>query len=124
MSASVTRPTSSWRAWLSLDADDALGDRCPPLGDGSNSPRFSVDPLVGRLGQHELLHLADRDDEVGRPSVPFGVVVKRQLVAGGGADELVVEVVGDPALADLVGPVLGVEPGDLLAVAGGRRGRA
>ena len=33
--------------------------------------------------------------------------------------QLLVEVVGDPALADLVGPVLGVEPGDLLAVAGG-----
>ena len=35
--------------------------------------------------------------------------------------ELVVESLGDPALADLVRPVLGVEAGDLFTVARGRQ---
>ena len=59
------------------------------------------------------------DDEVGRLLGALGRGGERQLVAGRGADQLVVEVVGDPTLADLVRPVLGVQPGDVLAIAGG-----
>ena len=53
-------------------------------------------------------------------SVPDGRGGELALVVGQRADEVVVEVVGDPAPAELVHPVLGGEPGHRLAVAGGR----
>ncbi len=52
-------------------------------------------------------------------SVPFGVDVNVSTSPADAPTRCVVEVVGDPALADLVGPVLGVERADRLAVAGG-----
>ena len=52
-------------------------------------------------------------------SVPLGVDVNVSSSPTDRAGELVVEVIGDPALADLVGPVLGVQAEHLLAVAGG-----
>ncbi len=51
--------------------------------------------------------------------VPLGVAVNVELLADITTDEVIVELLGDPALADLVEPVLGVEPGHGLAVAGG-----
>ena len=118
VSASVTRPTSSWRAWLSLASPRRSPIDARHASTVSNSPKFSATHSSVELGQHELLHGADGDDEVGRLLGALRRRGERQLVAGGGADELLVEVVGDPALADLVGPVLGVQAGDLLAVAG------
>ena len=61
------------------------------------------------------------DGEVGRLLGALRRRGERELVAGRGADELVVEAFGDPALTDLVRPVLGVEAGDLLAVTRGRQ---
>ena len=93
-----------------------------PLVDRLELAEVLGDPLVGELGQHELLHRCDRDREVGRLVGALRRGRERQLVAGRRRrSSCVVEVVGDPALADLVGPVLGVEAGDLLAVAGGRQ---
>ena len=54
--------------------------------------------------------------------VPLGDGGEVQLVAGRGAEQLAVESGGDPALTDLVQPVLGVQPDDGLAVALGRQG--
>ena len=51
--------------------------------------------------------------------MPFGLAEERELVARLGAGEPIVEVVGDPALAEFVREVLGVESGHLLAVTRG-----
>ena len=61
------------------------------------------------------------DGEVGRLLGALRCGGEGELVAGRRADELVVETFGDPALTDLVRPVLGVEAGDLLAVTRGRQ---
>ena len=73
------------------------------------------------VGQHDLLHLVDDDGEVGLLAGAVGHGGEVQLVAGRGAEQLAVEAGGDPALADLVQPVLGVQPEDRLAVALGRQ---
>ena len=121
VSASVTRPTSSWRAWLSLDCRDALAIDARHAVDGVELAEVLVDPLVGepRAATSSCTGV-DGDDEVGRLArCPSASAVNVSSSPAEAPIELVVEVVGDPALADLVGPVLGVQPGDLLAVAGG-----
>ena len=83
----------------------------------SNSPRFSpTHSSVSSGGTSSWTFLTATVKSAGS-SVPLGVGGERQLVAGGGADQVLVEVRGDPAPADLVQPVLGGEPGDGLAVA-------
>ena len=114
----MTRPTSSWRAWFSFDSARRSAIEARHASTVSNSPKFSRDELVVQLGEDELLHGAHGDDEVGRLLGALRRGGEPQLVAGVGPDELVVEVVGDPALADLVGPVLGVQPGHVLTLAG------
>ena len=126
-------PTDELLAGLvELRLGEALGDRRPPGVDGLELAEVLGDELVGRAraGRAPARRVTVTTKSAGS-SVPFGRRGERQLVAGEAPIELVVEVVGDPALADLVGPVLGVQPGDVLAVAGGveverdagRRGR-
>ena len=119
VSASVTRPTSSWRAWLSLDSPRRSAIDSRQASTVSNSPKLSATNSSVSSGTTSSCTAPTVTTKSAGSSVPFGRRRERQHVTGGGADELLVEVVGDPALADLVGPVLGVQPGDLLAVAGG-----
>ena len=120
VSASVTRPTSCWRAWPSLVAEIRSRMLSRHSSTVSCSPRFSATHSSVGSGSTSSCTRETLTTKSAGSSVPFGV--------GGEASArrpaarpmtCVVEVVGDPALADLVGPVLGVEPGDLLAVAGG-----
>ena len=104
---------------VELAARQPLADRRCPLLDGLELAGVVGDPFVGGLGHDQLLHRLDLDGEVGRLLRALRVAGERELVAGLGAGEPVVEVVGDPALAELVREVLGVEAGDLLAVARG-----
>jgi hypothetical protein len=69
-------------------------------------------------GSTDLLDGGEGDHEVRRLVEPLRRGGELEDVAGGRADEVLVEVLGDPALADLVGPALGVEPGQFLVVAG------
>jgi hypothetical protein len=103
-----------------LALGEPIVDRCSPLGDGVELAGVLRDPLVGRLGQLEHLDRGDGHGEVGRLGGALRRGREREDVADAGTGELVVEVVGDPPLTELVRPVLGVEPHDLLAVAGGR----
>ena len=108
-----------WRAWLSL-ARRALARSTAATPRRCRTRRGSRRPTRrSSSGSTSSCTGCDGDGEVGRLLGALGRGGERQLVAGGGAEQLVVEVVGDPALADLVRPVLGVEPGDRLAVAGG-----
>ncbi len=94
-------------------------DRVGPLVDGVELTEVVAHPLVGDLGQDHLLHLGDRDGEVGRLFGTRRRGRERELVTGGGPVELVVEAFGHPSLTDLVRPVLDVQPGDGLAIATG-----
>ena len=96
-----------------------LADRCLPLGDRLELAGVVGDPLVGQLGQGQRLDGGDLDHEVGRFVGALRRGRERQLVADAGPGEVLVEVVGHPALSQLVRPVLGVETHDLLTVAGG-----
>ena len=115
----VERPHEALAGLVELGLGERLAQAGVPLLDGVELAEVVGHPLVGELGGGHLLDGGDLDHEVGRFVGALGRGGERQLVAGGCADELVVEVVGDPALADLVGPVLGVEAHDLFAVAGG-----
>ena len=75
------------------------------------------DPLVGGLGQHEFLHVPDLHAEICLFGRSRGRSREGDGVAGGGADEVIVEALGDPAAPDLVQPVLGVQPRYGLAAA-------
>ena len=114
----MARSTRSERAWPRRTASS-----CSRCGRPEGLDRLDVgvllDPLVGELGEHELLHLLHRDGEVGRLLGPGGRGGELPLVVGQRADQVVVEVVGDPAPTELVQPVLGVETGHRLAVPGG-----
>ena len=103
---------------VELARADALGQRGAPLLDRVELAEVLADPFVGQLGQHRLLHLGDVDLEVGRLAGAVRRGGEGQLVADVGAEQLGVEAGGHPAVADLVQPVLGVQPGDRLAVAG------
>ncbi len=119
-SASLTATHQALASLVELGARRcAPGGWRPTPSTVSNSPRLSDTQSSVSSGSDHLLHGGDRDDEVGRLVGALRRGGERELVAGGRADELVVEVVGDPALADLVGPVLGVQAEHLLAVAGG-----
>ncbi len=99
----------------------ALGQRFTQVG----RPRFDrveladvlVDPFVGELGQLAMLHRLHLDDEVRFVLGALRCGDELDGVTGRRADEVIVEVVGDPTLPDLVGPVLGVQAEDLFAVA-------
>jgi hypothetical protein len=77
------------------------------------------DPLVRELRRDERLHLLHRHLEVGRLVGATGDGRERLGIAGGLASDLLVEVRRHPTAADLVQPVLRVEPGHRLAVAAG-----
>ena len=119
VSASVRRADQLAAGLVELGVGDPLADARRSTRRRCRTRRCSRRPTRRWLGQHELLDAGHRDDEVGRLVGALRGRRERPLVAGRDAGDLLVEVVGDPALADLVGPVLGVEPGDLLAVAGG-----
>ena len=85
----------------------------------SNSPMFSTTHSSVSSGSDSSWTALTVTVKSAGSSVPFGVVVNVSTSPADGAGELLVEVVGDPALAELVGPVLGVETEHLLAVAGG-----
>ncbi len=88
-----------------------------PFGNAVELAEVVGDPLVVELGQNQLLHPRNRDLEVGLVRRAFRRRRERQLGTRLCTDQPVVEVLGHPALADLVGPVLGVESGHRLAVA-------
>ena len=104
---------------VELAGADALGERGAPLLDRFELAEVLADPFVGQLGQLGLLHLGDVDGEVGRLVGAVRRGGEGQLVALARAEQLAVETRGDPAAADLVQPVLGVQPGNRLAVAAG-----
>ena len=87
-----------------------------PLVEGLELAEVLADPFVVEFAELLFLDGGDLDGEVGLALGALRRRGERELVAGRRADQLLVEVVGDPALADLVGPVLGVEPDDFLAV--------
>ena len=89
----------------------------------SNSPRFSPTHSSVSSGRTSSCTFLTATAKSAGSSVPLGTAVNVELVAGRGADQVVVEVGRDPAPAHLVQPVLGGEPGDGLAVARRRRGR-
>ena len=93
---------------LGLAEAPAYGFR--PRGDGVELTDVLPHPVVGELGGHELLDTGDLDRHVDRLSGALGRRRERALIPWRDADEVVVEVVGHPPLADLVGPVVGIQP--------------
>ena len=85
----------------------------------SNSPVFSATHSIGEFGQLERLDRLHRDGEVGGILGALRSRREVQHITDRGTRHVLVEVVGDPALPELVRPVLGVEAHDLLAVAVG-----
>ena len=80
--------------------------------------RHVVGPLVGDLGEDLLLDVLDDHPELHRRLIRvLGLRLEREDVADLGAAEVVVELVGDAAGADLVQVVVGLQPGDGLAIA-------
>ncbi|HVQ22422.1 MAG TPA: potassium-transporting ATPase subunit KdpA, partial [Candidatus Saccharimonadia bacterium] len=104
---------------VQLEARQRLAEGRVPLVDGVELAEMLADPFVVEFRELHLLHGGDLDGEVGLTLGAFRRGRERQFVAGRSADELVVEVFGHPTLADLVGPVLGVQAEHLLTIAGG-----
>ena len=75
-------------------------------------------PGVVDIGQGETFHRRQLHSEVSFFFGSLGSARKRQLFANLGADELLVKIFGDPALADLIRPVFDIEPGKLFAITG------
>ena len=117
--AAVTAFVSSWRDRLSLRFAERLAKGRIPLLDGVELAEVLADPFVVEFRELHLLHGGDLDGEVGLALGALRGGREGQFVTDRSADELLVEVFGDPTLADLVGPVLGVEAEHLFAVAGG-----
>ena len=73
-----------------------------PLLEGLELAEVVAHPFVVEVGELLLLHRGDLDGEVGLALGALRRGGEGELVTGGCADQLVVEVVGDPTLADLV----------------------
>ena len=106
---------------MQLGLGEAPANRVGPPGDGVVLAEVLGHPVVGQLGSNELLDAGHLDRHVDRLVGALRRRRERALVARRDADELVVEVVGHPALTDLVGPVIGVEPRHGFVVAGRRQ---
>ena len=102
-----------------LALGQAVADRRRPFLDRLEFACVVGDPFVGELRKFERLDRLDRDREVGGLLGARGGGREVQHVARLGAGQLLVEVFGDPTLSQLVGPILGVEARDLLAVTAG-----
>ena len=114
----VVRSMNWLRVWLSLPVPMRSASAARHSSIVSNSPRFSLTHSSVSSGSTVSWTLVTLTTKSAGSLVPLGVAVKRQFVADVGAEQLAVEAGGHPAAADLVQPVLGVEPGDGLAVAG------
>ena len=107
---------------VELAGTDALGERGAPFLDRVELAEVVADPLVGQLRQHGLLDFDDVDHEVGRLAGAVRRRGERQFVARTGAEQLAVEARGDPTVADLIQPILGVETRQPARHRGCRRG--
>ena len=96
---------------------EAVADGAAPSGDCVVLGDVLVDPRVVEFGQDHFLDLGDLDLELGLGVVAVRFGGERQFAAGARTDQMLVESFGDPTFADLVQPVLGVEPDDGLAIA-------
>ena len=86
VSASVTRPTSSWRAWLSLASLEALAIDARHASTVSNSPRFSPTHSSVSSGSTSSCTAPTVTTKSAGSSVPFGVVVNVSSSPADGAD--------------------------------------
>ena len=106
---------------VQLGVGEPATDAAGPFGDIVEFADVLGHPVVGELRGDELLDSRDLDRDVDWLGGALRCRGERTLVARGDADELVVEVVGDPPLTDLIGPVVGIESGDRLAVSRRRK---
>ena len=98
-----------------------IADALAPPGDGLELADVVGNPVVAEFGQLEALDGRQLHGEVGRVLSALRHGREGELRSGFRAAELLVEVVGDPPLAHLVGPLLDVEARQLLTVAHGRQ---
>ena len=115
----VHRPNHALAGFVELLLGLRLAQALVPLVDGVELSEVLRHPVVGEFGSDRGLDGGDLDHEVGFFLEALRGRGECDLVTDGGAGQMLVEVLGDPALAELVGEVLGVEPQQFLAVAGG-----
>ena len=114
------RPGHGWPATFFINANAADNRLAPRLDGRELATTLSLDPLVGDLGKLQFLHPLDGHLEVCRFVGARWQRGERLGVAGLAADQLLVEAGGNPALADFVQPVFGVQTRNRFAVAGRR----
>ena len=116
-SADVVRSMNWLRVWLSLPVPMRSASAARHSSIVSNSPRFSLTHSSVSSGSTVSCTLETLTVKSAGSLVPLGVAVKVSSSPSLAPEQLAVETRGDPAAADLVQPVLGVQPGDRLAVA-------